>query len=101
MSALAGKTYGIGFAIALPDNWNNRFLFQGGGGLNGSVRPPVGGAADTRKMGTGAAETKRSGCRSAAARPALSRHPGTSTKNRHGGLDNVVSPAIPAIYFQF
>jgi hypothetical protein len=40
-----GKTFGIGFAIALPDNWNNRFLFQGGGGYNGSVRPPVGGAA--------------------------------------------------------
>src|SRR5215467_5709756 len=33
-----GKTYGIGFAIALPANWNNRFLFQGGGGYNGSVR---------------------------------------------------------------
>jgi hypothetical protein len=32
-----GKTYGIGFAISLPDNWNGRFLFQGGGGLNGSV----------------------------------------------------------------
>ena len=40
-----GKTYGIGFSLALPDNWNNRFLFQGGGGYNGSVRPPVGGAA--------------------------------------------------------
>ena len=40
-----GKTYGIGFAVALPDNWNNRFLMQGGGGYNGSVRPPVGGAA--------------------------------------------------------
>ncbi len=40
-----GKTYGIGFAVALPDNWNGRFLFQGGGGYNGSVRPPVGGAA--------------------------------------------------------
>lgn len=40
-----GKTYGIGFSIALPDNWNNRFLFQGGGGYNGSVRPPVGAAA--------------------------------------------------------
>jgi hypothetical protein len=39
------KTYGIGFAVALPDNWNNRFLFQGGGGYNGSVRPPLGGAA--------------------------------------------------------
>ena len=40
-----GRTYGIGFSLALPDNWNNRFLFQGGGGYNGSVRPPVGSAA--------------------------------------------------------
>src|SRR3984885_15980652 len=40
-----GKTYGIGFSLALPDTWNNRFLFQGGGGYNGSVRPPVGAAA--------------------------------------------------------
>jgi len=40
-----GRTYGIGFELALPNNWNNRFLFQGGGGYNGSVRPPVGAAA--------------------------------------------------------
>src|ERR1700722_8645588 len=40
-----GKTYGIGFSLALPDTWNKRFLFQGGGGYNGSVRPPVGAAA--------------------------------------------------------
>ncbi len=40
-----GRTYGIGFAVALPDDWNERFLFQGGGGYNGSVRAPVGGAA--------------------------------------------------------
>src|SRR6202167_3399790 len=40
-----GRTYGIGFSLALPDTWNNRFLFQGGGGYNGSVRPPVGAAA--------------------------------------------------------
>ena len=39
-----GKPYGIGFAVALPANWNGRFLFQGGGGLNGSVQPPLGGA---------------------------------------------------------
>lgn len=37
-----GKTYGIHFAIALPDAWGGRFLMQGGGGLNGSVRPPTG-----------------------------------------------------------
>lgn len=39
------KPYAIGFAIALPDNWNGRFLFQGGGGLNGSITPPLGGQA--------------------------------------------------------
>lgn len=37
-----GKPYGIGFAVALPAQWNGRFLFQGGGGLNGSVQPPLG-----------------------------------------------------------
>ncbi len=37
-----GKSYGIGFALALPAAWNGRFLFQGGGGLNGSVAPPLG-----------------------------------------------------------
>jgi pimeloyl-ACP methyl ester carboxylesterase len=37
-----GKNYAIGFAIALPDRWNGRLLFQGGGGLNGSIRPPLG-----------------------------------------------------------
>jgi hypothetical protein len=41
----AGKTYGIGFALALPDIWNGRFVFQGGGGLNGSVQNPVGAQA--------------------------------------------------------
>ena len=40
-----GKPYAIGFAIALPDRWNGRFLFQGGGGLNGTVRPPLGSQA--------------------------------------------------------
>src|SRR5687768_3729779 len=32
-----GKSYGIGFALALPGDWNGRMLFQGGGGLNGNV----------------------------------------------------------------
>src|SRR5215813_12595554 len=44
-TGVGGKTYGIGFAIALPDNWNGRFLFQGGGGLNGNVGNPVGNQA--------------------------------------------------------
>jgi feruloyl esterase len=37
-----GKTYGIGFALALPADWSGRFLLMGGGGLNGSVAPPLG-----------------------------------------------------------
>ena len=37
-----GKSYGIGFAVALPVHWNGRFLMQGGGGLNGSVASPAG-----------------------------------------------------------
>lgn len=41
----AGKPYGIGFALALPDNWSGRFLLQGGGGLNGSVAAPLGATA--------------------------------------------------------
>ena len=37
-----GKPYAIGFSVALPDEWNGRFFFQGGGGLNGAVNPPIG-----------------------------------------------------------
>lgn len=40
-----GKPYAIGFAMALPESWNGRFLFQGGGGLNGAVNPPIGAQA--------------------------------------------------------
>jgi Tannase and feruloyl esterase len=40
-----GKLYGIRFAVAMPDKWNGRLLYQGGGGLNGSVQPPVGSTA--------------------------------------------------------
>jgi feruloyl esterase len=40
-----GRSYGIGFALALPGEWNGRFLFQGGGGLNGNVGFPMGAVA--------------------------------------------------------
>jgi len=50
-----GKPYAIGFAVAMPVNWNGRFFFQGGGGLNGSVNPPVGAqyAGDSSALASG------------------------------------------------
>src|SRR5688572_9091558 len=42
-TGVAGKAYAIGFALNMPAEWNGRFLFQGGGGLNGAIREPVGG----------------------------------------------------------
>jgi hypothetical protein len=40
-----GKPYAIRFAVALPEAWNGRFLMQGGGGLNGTLNPPLGAQA--------------------------------------------------------
>jgi hypothetical protein len=34
--------YAIGFELRLPANWNGKFLFQGGGGLDGAVNPAIG-----------------------------------------------------------
>lgn len=39
-----GEEFGIGFAVALPEqnSWNGDFMMQGGGGGNGTVAYPVG-----------------------------------------------------------
>lgn len=37
-----GKNYAIGFRLRLPDNWNGRLVFMGGGGNDGSVGNGVG-----------------------------------------------------------
>jgi feruloyl esterase len=34
---VGGKSYGMGFELRMPTQWNGRFLFQGGGGLDGFV----------------------------------------------------------------
>ena len=49
------RPYGVGFALALPQNWNGRFFFQGGGGLNGTVGNPLGSQAtgDTPALARG------------------------------------------------
>ncbi len=52
---VGGRTYGIGFAISLPENWTGQFLQMGGGGLNGTVATPVGGqnAGETPALARG------------------------------------------------
>ena len=37
-----GQKFGIGFDLRMPREWNNRFLFQGGGGLDGMLAPATG-----------------------------------------------------------
>ncbi|MFK7944238.1 MAG: tannase/feruloyl esterase family alpha/beta hydrolase [Paracoccaceae bacterium] len=37
-----GQSYATGFELRLPQDWNGRFFFQGGGGIDGSIRPAVG-----------------------------------------------------------
>ena len=39
------KAYGLTVAIALPNDWNGRFLMMGGGGLNGNLAQPLGATA--------------------------------------------------------
>ena len=36
-TGVAGEEFGINFALAMPENWNDDFLMQGGGGANGIV----------------------------------------------------------------
>ena len=40
-TGVGGEQFGINFALALPDKWNDDFLMQGGGGGNGVVFPPL------------------------------------------------------------
>ena len=39
---VANTPYYIGFELRLPARWNGRFLYQGGGGNDGVIRPAVG-----------------------------------------------------------
>jgi feruloyl esterase len=41
-SGMEQMSYGTGIELRLPANWNHRFLFQGGGGLNGVLLPAIG-----------------------------------------------------------
>jgi feruloyl esterase len=41
-SGLPDLSYGTGIELRLPERWNGRLLFQGGGGLNGVLNPALG-----------------------------------------------------------
>lgn len=46
-TGVGGREFGTGFELRLPTEWNGRFLFQGGGGLDGQVNPAVGTLANS------------------------------------------------------
>ena len=41
-TGFGGQPFAIGFELRLPANWEGRFLFQGGGGMDGQVRSAMG-----------------------------------------------------------
>ena len=41
-SGMPELSYGTGIELRLPADWNGRFLFQGGGGLNGTLNVATG-----------------------------------------------------------
>lgn len=54
VSTVDGQTYRIGFEMRLPTAWSGRYLYQGNGGLDGSVaaaRGGVGGGESGLQMG--------------------------------------------------
>jgi feruloyl esterase len=41
-TSASGQRLGVGFELRLPTNWNGRFVFEGGGGLDGILNPALG-----------------------------------------------------------
>ena len=41
-AGVAGQKYAIRFKMRLPEAWNRRFFFQGGGGTNGDIGNAIG-----------------------------------------------------------
>ncbi len=46
-TGVEGKHYAIGFQLRMPTQWNGRFVYQGGGGLDGYIAPALGSAGGT------------------------------------------------------
>lgn len=47
-----GKDYAINFELRLPEDWNGKFLFQGGGGANGFLAPALGSIPSSNSSAT-------------------------------------------------
>ena len=45
-----GKPYAMGFNLRLPQNWNSRFVFQGGGGTDGVTLPALGYVSSSARL---------------------------------------------------
>ena len=72
-TGVAGQAYGTHFELRLPSPWNGRFLFQGGGGMDGVVGQALGAIP----------------FRGASALPALDRgYAVVATDSGHTGKDN-------------
>jgi hypothetical protein len=41
-TGVGGRKFGLGFDLRMPTDWNNRFVFQGGGGMDGELPPALG-----------------------------------------------------------
>ena len=68
-----GQAAGIGFQLRLPEEWNGRLLFQGGGGMDGVINEAIGAIPIAGST----------------ARPALNRgYAVVSTDSGHRGRDN-------------
>jgi feruloyl esterase len=46
-TGVGGREFGTGFELRLPSDWNGRFLFQGGAGLDGQISPAIGRVANS------------------------------------------------------
>ncbi|EPX82590.1 Chlorogenate esterase [Salipiger mucosus DSM 16094] len=47
-----GNQYGIRFQLRMPEDWNGRSLFQGGGGTDGFIAPAIGAIPSTGSTAT-------------------------------------------------
>ena len=71
-----GFPYGASFEVRLPTpaQWNGRFMFQGGGGTEGSVPPATGAAGSFRRLSpmAGRSRAKTAGMRTRTCPPRTS-----------------------------